>query len=160
MMEEHRDLGGAWLDALDDHAGIPRLNGHERVGQLSGEENPEGLVRDPTDPSVPQPATPSAVEWEADLPAIVTDRYERVDVDNVTGAALGSNVDWRCPGDGTIDHIALPDADRLEEDRDRGRGCHGAADMDLRELAAPKTRRSAVSMSTPVTYSGRESAGN
>ena len=66
-MEEHRDLGGAWLDALDDHAGIPRLNGYERVRQLSGEENPEGLVRDPTDPSVPQPATASLVERESYL---------------------------------------------------------------------------------------------
>src|SRR5258707_12295612 len=30
MMEEHRQLVGAGLDALDDKTGIPRLNGHQR----------------------------------------------------------------------------------------------------------------------------------
>ena len=89
-------------------------------------------------PLSPKPATASLVEWEADLSAIVPDRYEWVDADDVTGAALGSNVDRRCPGEGTIDHIALGDPDGLEEDRDRGRGCHCAADVNVRELTGAK----------------------
>src|SRR5438309_7046067 len=135
MMEEHRHLVRAWLDALDDQTGIARLNGHERSRQLRGEERAEGLVRDPTDAPVPQPTAASLTEWETDPAAVVADRYERVDVDDVTGAALGGDVDRRRPGDGTIDNVALTDADGLEEDRDRGRGRHRATDMDLRELA-------------------------
>src|SRR4029077_13735799 len=48
MMKEHRQLVGAWLDALDDQAGMARLNGHERSRQLRGEEHAQGLVRNPT----------------------------------------------------------------------------------------------------------------
>src|SRR5438876_2195052 len=135
MMEEHRQLVGAWLDALDDQTGIARLNGHECSRQLRGEAHAQGLVRDPTHPPVPQPTAASLVEWETDLAAVVADRYERVDVDDVTRAELGGDVDRRRPGDGTIDNVALTDADGLEQDRDRGRGRHRATDMDLRELA-------------------------
>src|SRR5438093_11478808 len=78
------------------------------------------------------------IEWETDLAAVVADRYERVDVDDVTGAPLGGDVDRRRPGDGTIDNVALTDADGLEEDRDRGRGRHRATDVDVRELARPE----------------------
>src|SRR5438094_903574 len=49
--------------------------------------------------------------------------------------ALGGDVDRRRPGDGTIDDVALTDADGLEEDRDRGRGRYRATDVDVRELA-------------------------
>src|SRR5438552_5754999 len=138
MMEEHRHLVRAWLDALDDQTGIARLNGHERSRQLRGEAHAQGLVRDPTDPPVSQPAAASLIEWETDLAAVVADRYERVDVDDVTGAPLGGDVDRRRPGDGTIDDVALTDADGLEEDRDRGRGRHRATDVDVRELARPE----------------------
>src|SRR5439155_19330806 len=112
MMEEHRQLVGAWLDALDHQTGIARLNGHERRRQLRGEAHAQGLVRDPTDPPVPQPTAASLIEWETDLGAVVADRYERVDVDDVTGAAL-------------------TDADGLEEDRDRGPGRYRATDVDV-----------------------------
>src|SRR6266404_5605944 len=135
MMEEHRQLVGAWLDALDHQTGIARLNGHERSRQLRGEERAEGLVRDPTDAPVPQPTAASLIEWETDLAAVVADRYERVDVDDVTGAALGGDVDRRRPGDGTIDDVALTDADGLEQDRDGARRRDRATNMDLRELS-------------------------
>src|SRR2546425_10993398 len=95
MMEEHRQLVGAWLDALDDQTGIARLNGRERSRQLRGEEHAQGLVRDPTDPPIPQPTAASLTEWKTDLAAVVADRYERVDVDDVTGAARGGDVDRR-----------------------------------------------------------------
>src|SRR5256884_788634 len=133
MMEEHRQLVGAWLDALHDQTGIARLNGHERSRQLRGEEHAEGLVRDPTDAPVPQPTAASLTEWETDLAAVVADRYERVDVDDVTVAPLGGDVDRRRPGDGTIDDVAVSDADGLEEDRDRGRGRYRATDGGVRE---------------------------
>src|SRR6266566_9038279 len=149
MMEEHRQLVGAWLDALDDQTGIARLNGHERSRQLRGEAHAQGLVRDPTDPPVPQPTAASLIEWETDLAAVVADRYERVDVYDVTGAALGGDVDRRRSGDRTVHDVAVSDADGLEQDRDGARGCDRATDMDLGEASSPKTRRSAVSMSTP-----------
>src|SRR5438309_7484588 len=135
MMEEHRHLVRAWLDALDDQTGIARLNGHERSRQLRGEAHAQGLVRDPTDPPVPQPTAASLIEWETDLAAVVADRYERVDVDDVTGAALGGDVDRRRSGDSTVHDVAVSDADGLEEDRDRGRGRYRATDVDVRELA-------------------------
>src|SRR5207253_164873 len=80
-------------------------------------------------------ALPAGVPVVEQLPAGVADRYERVDVDDVTGAALGGDVDRRRPGDGTIDDVAVSDADGLEEDRDRGRGRYRATDVDVRELA-------------------------
>ena len=140
MMEEHRQLVGAWLDALDDQTGIARLNGRERGRQLRGEEHAQGLVRNPTDPPVAQATAASRIEWETDLAAVVADRYERVDVDDVTGAAVGGDVDRRRPGDGTIDNVALTDADGLEEDRDRGRGRHRATDVDVRAYPSAVNR--------------------
>src|SRR5690242_13920188 len=138
MMEEHRQLVGEWLDALDDQPGIARLNGGERSRQLRGEEHAQGLVRNPTDPPVAQAGAAYRIERETDFAAVVADRYERVDVDDVPRAALGGDVDRRRSGDGTIDNVALTDADGLEENRDRGRGRHRATDMDLPELAGPE----------------------
>src|SRR6266446_1456245 len=134
MMEEHRQLVGAWLDALDDQTGIARLNGRERSRQLRGEEHAQGLVRDPTDPPIPQPTAASLTEWKTDLAAVVADRYERVDVDDVTGAALGGDVDRRRSGDGTVHDVPVSDADGLEQDRDGARRRDRATDMDLGEL--------------------------
>src|SRR5207237_8344428 len=105
-------------------------NGNKRGRQLRCKPHAQSLVRDPTDPPVPQPTAASLIEWETDLAAVVADRYERVDVDDVTGAALGGDVDRRRPGDGTIDDVAVSDADGLEEDRDRGRGRYRAPDVD------------------------------
>src|SRR5438128_1822993 len=134
MMEEHRQLVGAWLDALDHQAGIARLNGHERRRQLRGEAHAQGLVRDPTDPPIPQPTAASLTEWKTDLAAVVADRYERVDVDDVTGAALGGDVDRRRSGDRTVHDVAVSDAGGLEQDRDGARGRDRATDMDLGEF--------------------------
>src|SRR3989441_13354881 len=121
MMEEHRQLVGAWLDALHDQTGIARLNGHERSRQLRGEEHAEGLVRDPTDAPVPQPTAASLTEWETDLAAVVADRYERVDVDDVTGAALGGDVDRRRYGVCSVHDVADFAADGLVQSRVSGR---------------------------------------
>src|SRR5881396_3522915 len=94
MMEEHRHLVRAWLDALDDQTGIARLNGHERRRQLRGEAHAQGLVRDPTDPPVPQPTAASLIEWETDLGAVDADGLEE-DRDRGRGRYRATDVDVR-----------------------------------------------------------------